>query len=76
VLETASQFDLGPTDPQDGQPIRSEAASAPGTLKLAKSLGSSRTYTVEFELDPERVRQSRAESDVVVGQIVNKPTTL
>ena len=76
VLETASEFDMGPTDPQDGQPIRNEAASAPGTLKLVKSQGSSRTYTVEFELDPERVMQSRAESDVVVGQIVNKPITL
>jgi hypothetical protein len=34
------------------------------------------TFSVELPIDPDVVRRGRAESDVVVGEILQKPVTL
>jgi hypothetical protein len=34
------------------------------------------TFTAELKADPDAVRRSRAEGDVVVGEIMRKPVTL
>ena len=34
------------------------------------------TFNVVLEVDPDAVRQARAESDVTVGEIMRKPTTV
>lgn len=46
--------------------------------KLArKAVGSEgATFTVELPVDPDGVHRARAESDVVVGEIMGKPVSL
>lgn len=68
-------YDLGSPDLREGAPYRTiEARSpAPLTRKAAGPEGS--TYAAQLEVDPEAVRRVRAESDVVVGEILGKPVT-
>lgn len=76
VLATVAQFDLGPANLSEGKSMTVDGAAAPGTMKLVASTLAMRTYSVEYPLDPDRVRRDRAESDVVVGQILGKPVAL
>jgi hypothetical protein len=45
-------------------------------LTRKKSGPHGATFAVELDVDPDSVRRGRAESDVVVGEIMSKPTTL
>lgn len=76
VLKTVAAFDLSSVDARDGAAYQEPEARGSG--KLARTSGGSdgAIFAVELPVDPEAVRRARAESDVVVGEIMNKPVSL
>lgn len=76
VIKTIEVYDLSSTDVHDGAPHREMDALASGTI--AKKTGGPKgsSFAVVMQIDPDAVRRSRAESDVVVGEITQKPVTL
>lgn len=76
VLKTIEAFDFASADLRDGALYQEKQAlgSAPLARQTVQADGA--TFTVELKVDPEAVRRERAESDVVVGEIMKKPVTL
>lgn len=75
VIKTIEAFDLRSADLREGAPYRETAACGSG--KLARKAGpDGPIFTTEMPVDPEAVHRARAESDVVVGELMNKPVTL
>jgi hypothetical protein len=75
VLKTAEAFDLKSTDLREGDSYREAEALGPGKLKRKASGPDEVIFTAEMEIDPNAVRRARAESDVMVGEIMRKPKT-
>jgi hypothetical protein len=75
VIKTIESFDMKATDLREGGSYRDTEASAAGTLER-KAGPDGTIFVVEMPIDPDMVRQARAESDVVVGEIMNKPVAL
>jgi hypothetical protein len=75
VLATIASYQFAATNPQDGAAISIEGALRPGTLSLKSSGPKGQIFAAELELDPDAVRRARAESDVVVGEIMGKPVS-
>ena len=76
VIDTINSFDLRVEDLNDGGPYRDAEASGPGTLTKEVAEADRQTFTVTLKIDPNMVRRARAESDVVVGELMNEPVTL
>jgi hypothetical protein len=76
VLKTVELYDLRSADLHEGAPYRDSGAASPG--KLARKAGGAEgeTFVVEMPVDPDAVRRARAESDVILGEIVKKPVSL
>lgn len=76
VIKMVEAFDLGPPDVREGAPY--QEADALGSGKLAgKPAGADGViFSVELPVDPDAVRRARAESDVVIGEIMKKPVSL
>lgn len=76
VIGTLEAFDLTSTDAHPGAAY--QAHGARGFAPLArKSVGPDGSiYEAVLEVDPDAVRSENAQSDVVVGEIMNKPVTL
>jgi hypothetical protein len=76
VIKTVQAFDLRSADLREGAAY--QVADARGSGKLARKAGGldGATFSVEMPVDPDGVRRARAESDVVVGEIMNKPVSL
>jgi hypothetical protein len=64
-------FSLRSIEAREGAVLADAMASEP--VALRKDGGA---LTASFELDPAKVRRSRAESDVVIGQITGQAVTL
>jgi hypothetical protein len=75
VIKTVQAFAL-PSDLREGAPYQEAEASAAGKLARKATAAGGAIFTVEMPVDPDTVRHARAESDVVVGQIVKKPVSL
>jgi len=76
VLKTIQVYDLRPSNLREGASYVEEEAIRPRTL-TRKTTGSDATaLEVALEIDPEKVRRARAQSDVAVGEIMRKPVTL
>lgn len=76
VIGMLDPFDLRPSDLQDGAPYQDPGARTPAALmRNAAGVGGA-TFSAELAIDPEAVRKSRAEADVVTGEIMHKPLTL
>lgn len=76
VIKTVQSFDLGSADLREGAPYKDTDARSSGKL-ARKAVGpDGAVFAVEMPVDPDAVRRSRAESDVVVGEIMNKPVSL
>ena len=89
VLKILRNINLRDPGIRDGAQYQEDTALTPGTL-IKNKAGESRdvsdsktdsgpdrvTLTTELQIDPESVRRTRAESDVVVGKIMRKPVTL
>jgi hypothetical protein len=76
VIKTVQSYDLRSTDLREGGPYRDSEAGSPG--KLARKAGGvdGETFAVEMPVDSDAVRRARAESDVVLGEIMKKPVSL
>jgi hypothetical protein len=76
VIEGIARFDMRPGDLREGALFEE-----PGAIEVAhmtqKSNGpDGATYVVELAVDPDWVRRGKAESDVMVGEILRRPVTL
>jgi len=76
VLKTVEAFDLGSAVVREGASYRDIEAKGAGTLTKKTAGPNGETFTVVMEIDPDAVRRARAESDVAVGEIMQKPVTL
>jgi hypothetical protein len=76
VITTVEAFDLRSADVREGAPYQDAEARNPGTLARKAAGPDGATFSAEMPLDPDAVRRARAESDVVVGEIMKKPVTL
>jgi len=75
VIKTLELVDLDAVHLQDGAALREPMASGPVPLKrTAKATGS--TLAAELTVDGAAVGRARAESDVVVAQLMKKPLSL
>jgi hypothetical protein len=76
VINTVKAFDLGSADLREGAAY--QEADTRGSGQLARKAGGlgGAIFSVELPVDPDAVRRARAESDVVVGEIMNKPVSL
>jgi hypothetical protein len=76
VIETVQSFDLRPADLREGAPYQDTEARGSGKLTRKAAGSDGAILAVEMPVDPEAVRRARAESDVAVGEIMNKPVSL
>jgi hypothetical protein len=76
VLKTAQAFDLRSMDVREAAAYQEAEAHDPGKLALKTRGADGAIFTVELAVDPDAFRRVRAESDVVVGEIMNKPVSL
>ena len=75
VIDTLNSFDLRVENLEDEASYEDTEAISPGTLEEKATGENSRTFAVTLQIDPDVVRKARAESDVVVGELLNEPVT-
>lgn len=76
VVKTVQAFDLRSADVREGAAYQESDALRSGTLKRTAGRADGALFTVELPVDPDVVRRARAESDLVVGEIMKKPVSL
>ena len=76
VVKTVQSFDLRSADLREGAPYQETEALGSGKLARKATGPDGAIFAVEMPVDPDAVRRARAESDVVVGEIMNKPVSL
>jgi hypothetical protein len=76
VIEMLNSYDLSVERLSDGAPYEDPEAISPGMLRKNATGENRETFAVTLQIDPEAVRRARAESDVVVGELMNEPLTL
>jgi hypothetical protein len=59
----------------EGKLYSDASALGPAPLHLKSTAESGSVYVAELEIDPEKVKIGKAESDVVVGKIMGEPKT-
>lgn len=76
VLETIDAIDMRGVDLRDGAQYSHPGASGTGAFTRSVASDGETVFVVELDVDIESVRKSRAESDVVIGEISGQPVTL
>jgi hypothetical protein len=76
VIKTVQSFDLRSADLREGAPYQEPEALGSGKLASKPAGPDGAIFAVEMPIDPDAVRRDRAESDVVVGEIMKKPVSL
>jgi hypothetical protein len=76
VIKTVQSFDLRSADLREGAPYQEIEARGSGKLTRKAAGPDGAIFAVEMPVDPDAVRRGRAASDVVVGEIMNKPVSL
>jgi hypothetical protein len=76
VIKAIQSFDLGSASLREGELYQDSEAGSSG--KLARRSGGlgGENFAVEMLVDADAVRHVRAESDVVLGEIMKKPVSL
>jgi hypothetical protein len=76
VIKTVQSYDLRSTVLREGGLYQDAEAGSSG--KLARKAGGldGETFVVQMPIDADAVRRARAESDVVVGEIMKKPVSI
>jgi hypothetical protein len=74
ILGWVNRFDLRPAGLLEGAPYRDDRALEPMPWTRRDAAGGP-VFALELKVDPETVRKSRAEADVVTGEIMREPTT-
>lgn len=76
VLETIAAYDLRMVDIREGTPYREKEALAVAPLIRKDGGQEGQSLSATMEIDPTIVQRLRAETDVAVAEIMQKPTTL
>jgi hypothetical protein len=76
VIKTVEALDLRSADLREGVLYQETEARGPGTLTRKAAGPNGATFGVVMQMDPDAVRRARAETDVAVGEIMQKPVTL
>jgi hypothetical protein len=76
VLATLQLLDLRSSELSDGAFYRVPGAKGVGQLTATAGSSGGVTFTANVELDPNEFRLGQAESDVVVGEISQRPVSL
>ena len=76
AIKAIEDYDLRSIDLREGATTTDSIARQPRTLTRSGASPSGETYTARMEVDPDLVRRSRAEADVVVGEIMREPVAL
>src|SRR5665213_1471071 len=76
VMKTVQSFDLRSADVREGAPYQETEARSSGKLARKEAGPDGAILAVDMPVDPDGVRRARAESDVAVGEIMNKPVSL
>jgi hypothetical protein len=76
VIKTVQTFDMRSADLREGAPYQATEAHGPGKLARTAAGPDGAIFIVEMPVDPDAVRRGRAESDVVVGEMMNNPVSL
>ena len=76
VIKTIKTFDLSSLDAREGAPYRENGALGQGVLARRPDGSDNSSLMVVMQVDADAVRRERAESDVVVAEIMQKPLTL
>lgn len=76
VIKMVQSFDLRSADVREGAPYQETEARGSGKLARKEAGPDGAIFAVEMPIDPDAVRRARAESDVAVGEIMNKPVSL
>jgi hypothetical protein len=76
VIKTVQSYELGAAILRDGELYQDSDAGGPAKLTRTSGGADGETFAVEIPVDADAVRRARAESDVVVGEIMQKPVSL
>lgn len=76
VLDTLAPYDLRIGDVREGAPYVARGGLGTVALQPASSEPDGSTFVAETPLDPDLVRRSLAESDVMVGEVMGEPTSI
>jgi hypothetical protein len=76
VIKEVQAFDLSSTDLREGAPYQETGARGSGRLARKAGVSDGAIFNVELPVDPDAVRRARAESDVALGEIMNKPVSI
>lgn len=76
IVPIISHLDLRRVPLADGSPYTEPGALGSTTLRRTETRTTGSTFEATLLIDPEALRLARAESDVVVGQIMREPRTL
>lgn len=76
AIKLVEAFDLRSAGIREGAAYQDSEAGSPGTLKRKSADPDGATFAVVMEIDADAVRRGRAESDVAVGEMTQKPVTL
>jgi len=76
AVTTIETFDLSEADLRDGAPYQEGGALSTGILRKQKASAEGETFVVQMDADPDAVRRMRAESDVAVSEMLQKPVTI
>jgi hypothetical protein len=76
AIKTIEAFELPTAKLRDGDAYQEAGAQGSGTLAKKAPGPDGTNLTVILPIDPDAVRRTRAETDVVVGEIMRKPVTI
>lgn len=76
VVKTIEGFDLRSANVRDRAAYQDAEARGSGLLRRAPGRSGGASFSVTLPLDPDIVRRARADTDVVVAEIMQKPVTL
>ncbi|HUE80041.1 MAG TPA: hypothetical protein VMN38_10475 [Sphingomicrobium sp.] len=76
AIEMIEGYDLGHGELRQGAAFELPEARGAGTLVLQRAGPTGSTFSVLLKVDPEAIQRARAESDIAVGEIMQKPVTL
>jgi hypothetical protein len=76
VIKTVKSYDFGSAILREGELYQDFEAGSSGRLARKSGGLDGEIFAVEMQVDPNAVRRARAESDVVVGEIMQKRVSL
>lgn len=76
VLQAIASFDPQPDELREGAPIGDPMARGTAPLRRTRADANGATFTAELQVDPDAIRRAGAQADVVVAELMRRPTNL